>query len=322
MDVKKAIQYILFLIIGLVLLYFASKGVDTQQIIDSVKEANWWWIAVSMCLSYLAMILRGWRWNIILEPTGHRSDHWTNIHAVAFGYCMNNLVPRSGELARCVLVNRAEHIPLNILIGNVILERIVDMMILGIVVGLTFLIHADELNALFSMISGEKGQLLGIIAVIGVVGFIVFLFLLKKLRHIKFIDKIAQFIFGIVEGIKSILKLKKKIAFMVLSFGIWACWLLMAQAMMYAIPITSNMHIGDTLFFMVAGSFGMLIPTQGGLGAYHFMSKTGFEVLGYTAAAGLTFAWISWVGKTILELVVGAVGFFIVNRYKIKPQSN
>lgn len=316
---KKTIQYILFLIIGLVLLYFASKGVDTNQIIESVKQANWFWIAISMCLSYLAMILRGLRWNIILEPAGYRADNWTNIHAVAFGYCMNNLIPRSGELARCVLVNRAEHIPLNTLIGNVILERIVDMMILVLVVGLTFFIHANELYALFSLVSGEKGKLLGILALAGILGFIVFLFLLKKLRHIKFIDKIAQFIFGIVDGIKSILKLKQKFAFILLSLGIWTCWLLMAQTMMYAIPITANMQIGDTLFFMVAGSFGMLIPTQGGLGAYHFMSKTGFEVLGYTAAAGLTFAWISWVGKTILELVVGAVGFFIVNRYKIKP---
>ena len=88
---------------------------------------------------------------------------------------------------------------------------------------------------------------------------------------------------------------------------------------MYALPVTAGMSISDTLFFMVAGSLGMLIPTQGGLGAYHFMSKIGFEALGYSGAVGLTFAWISWVGKTILEIVVGAVGFFVVTRSKIKP---
>jgi hypothetical protein len=49
------------------------------------------------------------------------------------------------------------------------------------------------------------------------------------------------------------------------------------------------------------------------------MSKIGFEALGYSGAVGLTFAWISWVGKTILEIVVGAVGFFVVTRSKIKP---
>jgi hypothetical protein len=35
---------------------------------------------------------------------------------------------------------------------------------------------------------------------------------------------------------------------------------------------------------------------------------------------GLTFAMISWSGKTILELTMGAVGFFVVTRFKLKPK--
>jgi hypothetical protein len=29
---------------------------------------------------------------------------------------------------------------------------------------------------------------------------------------------------------------------------------------------------------------------------------------------GLTFAWISWVGKTIVEFLVGSIGFVIVDQ--------
>lgn len=316
---KNFIKYTVFLAIGLGLLYVATKDVDTQLIKDSISEANWFWIGVSMVLSYLAMILRGIRWNMILSPLGYRSNTWTNIHAVAFGYCMNNLIPRSGEVARCGLLNRAEHIPVNELVGTVILERVVDVMILLLVIGLTSILHSEALFSLFDLIPGGKGQSLLIFAIVGMVGLTVFILLLKKFRHIAFINKVALFFEGIGNGIRSIFKLKQRIGFILLSLGIWTCWLLMSQCMMYALPVTASMSIVDTLFFMVAGSLGMLIPTQGGLGAYHFMSKISFEVLGYSGAVGLTFAWISWVGKTIIELLVGGVGFFIVTTRKIKP---
>jgi hypothetical protein len=156
-------------------------------------------------------------------------------------------------------------------------------------------------------------------AFLGITGIVVLSFALKRLSHVKFIKKIADFLTGIGKGIRSIFLLRQKFLFIILSLGIWTCWLLMSQCMMYALPITEHMSLADTLFFMVAGSLGMLIPTQGGIGAYHFMSKIGFEVLGYSGAVGLTFAWISWVGKTIIELAVGAIGFFIITSKKIKP---
>ena len=193
------------------------------------------------------------------------------------------------------------------------------MLILILVIFLTSLLHADALGSLFELIPGGKGQTLAIMAFLGITGIIVFYYVIKKLSHIKFVGKVARFLGGIGKGIQSIFKLRQKFLFILLSLGIWACWLLMSQCMMYALPITEQMSLVDTLFFMVAGSLGMLIPTQGGIGAYHFMSKIGFEVLGYSGAVGLTFAWISWVGKTIIELAVGAIGFFWVTTYKIKP---
>lgn len=317
---KNILKYTLFFAIGLALLWYASKDADTSIIMQSVNELNWFWVVASMALSYFSMMLRGWRWNILLGPLGYKSDTWTNIHSVAFGYFMNNLLPRSGELARCGLLNRAEHIPVDKLFGTVILERVVDMMILVLVIGLTTLVHRDELFSLFGMIDGGKGTTLLVLAIIGVVGLIVFLFALKKLSHIPFIARIAEFFYGIGNGLRTIFRIKNKIGFILSSLAIWMCWLLMSQTMMYAIPLTSHMELKDTLFFMVAGSLGMLIPTQGGIGSYHFMSKIGFEALGYSGQAGLTFAWISWVGKTILEMVVGAIGFLIVTTRKIKSK--
>jgi glycosyltransferase 2 family protein len=91
---------------------------------------------------------------------------------------------------------------------------------------------------------------------------------------------------------------------------------------------TRGLDMGDSLFLMVSASLGMIIPTQGGIGTYHYMTMLAFVALGFanaddpaTSTVGLTFAAISWTGKTVLELVMGVIGFFAVTEFKIKRKT-
>ncbi|MEY3398899.1 MAG: hypothetical protein RL220_1493, partial [Bacteroidota bacterium] len=311
------LKYTLFLGIGLGLLYFAYRGVKFSEILESASNAKWPWVILSFGLGYVAMIIRGIRWNILLEPLGYRVKPWAAVHSVAFGYFMNNLVPRSGELARCGLLNRAEKVPIDKLFGTVILERIVDVLLLGFFVGFAFLTHTEELDSLFGKIGqlregGEKSNLmlyLGILAVAGIIGaWVVFRFF----SHISFVQRLREFMAGIGHGLRSVLKLRRKWLFIAYSLGIWITWILMSQCMMYALEETRDLSIVDTVFFVVAASFGMLVPTPGGLGSYHITARLGMEALGLSAAVGVTYGTITWLGKTALEIIAGAIGFFVV----------
>ena len=97
----KWVKYALFLAIGLGLAWYASKDADFDIIWSATLQLNWFWAILSMVTSYVAMIIRGYRWNILLAPLGYQSRNSNNVHSVAFGYMMNDLIPRSGELARC-----------------------------------------------------------------------------------------------------------------------------------------------------------------------------------------------------------------------------
>lgn len=318
----KWVKYALFLAIGLGLAWYASKDADFDTIWSATLQLNWFWAILSMVTSYVAMIIRGYRWNILLAPLGYQSRNSNNVHSVAFGYMMNDLIPRSGELARCALLSRAEQIPVDKLVGTVILERIVDMLTLLLVIGLATWLQADAIQALWDQITAAKATqgpteksytlyyVLIALIVLGITGW----WVLGKLQHIPFFGKIKNFADGIFSGMKSVAGLKQKNKFILLTLGIWTAWLLMAYFMMKALPATAELDLADALFFMVAGSFGMIVPTQGGLGAYHLTSKYGFIALGLDGALGLTFAWISWVGKTIVEFVVGSIGFIIVDQ--------
>ncbi|MCC6600031.1 MAG: flippase-like domain-containing protein [Crocinitomicaceae bacterium] len=315
------LKYLLFLSIGILLLWYTYKDTDFSEIAGSLSRIRWEWAVASFCLGYLAIIIRGFRWNILLEPLGYRSDRWMNVHSVAFGYLMNDFVPRSGELARCGLLNRAEKIPIDKLFGTVILERIVDVLLLGVVVILSAFIHADAFQRLTNQIDGGKGKMLIYTAVAGIASLIIAYLFLKIFRNNKYIQRVIEFLRGVFNGIQSIVLLRQKTLFIIYSVGIWATWLVMTQCMMYALEETRGMGLGDTLFFVLAGSLGMLIPAPGGIGSYHYASTKGFEALGYSTQTGLTFAAISWAAKTLMEIVMGAIGFFIVTSVKMKKNN-
>ncbi len=326
MNLRKIIVYILFLGLAVGMMWYLYKDISWENDVKpSLVHANWFWICVSFALGYGATVMRGLRWNLMLEPMGYKAGRWTSIHSVAFGYCMNNLIPRSGELARCTMLNRAEKIPVDKLIGTVILERIVDLLLLALVMLLAFIVKADALSALLASgndtgvaNSSGKGSWILYIFIVGILLIIVFFMLLRYMKEHHIIKRINSFIVGMTEGVKSIFKIKKQFLFWFFSFSIWSLWLLMAYCSMSALRETSHLTFTDTIFFTAAGSLGMIVPTPGGAGAFHGMAVLAFQALGYNGESGRIYALISWSLKTTFDILVGALGFLIVTSKKIK----
>ncbi len=324
LNLKKTAIYLLFLGLAGGMLWYLYKDISWEKDLKpSLITANWWLILLSFVIGYSATAFRGLRWNIMLEPMGYRADRWTLVHSVAFSYCMNNLIPRSGELARCTLLNRAERIPVDKLIGTVILERIVDMFLLGVVMLLAFLLHADALHHLLNPVDSveatpQKSNLLYYLALAGVAGIVLLWLLYKFFQSTPIVRRAFEFLRGIAEGMKTITKLKQQGLFWLYSIGIWAGWLLMAYCSMKALKDTQHMNLADTLFFMAAGSLGMIVPTPGGAGAFHGMSVLAFQALGYRGEIGKIYAMISWSLKTAFDILAGAIGFVVVTSRKIK----
>lgn len=326
MNIRKILIYVAFLGLAAGMMWYLYKDISWENDVKpSLANANWFWICVSFVLGYSATVVRGLRWNLMLEPMGYRANPWTSIHSVAFGYCMNNLIPRSGELARCTMLNRAEKIPVDKLIGTVILERIVDVFLLALVIFLAFIVKADALHALLESGNsaettepGSSSNLLLYMAIIGIVGIIAFIVVIKYFQNIPLVKKVLDFMKGMTEGLKTIFKIKKQFLFWLYSFGIWFLWLMMAYCSMSALQETSHLTFADTIFFTAAGSLGMIVPTPGGAGAFHGMAVAAFKALNYSADAGKIYALISWSLKTTFDIIVGAIGFMIVTSKKIK----
>ena len=105
------------------LLWLAFRGQNLEQIVYDLKNANYLWVLASVLVSILAHYARALRWNMLIQPLGFKPSNSNTFHAVMVGYLANLAVPRMGEVSRCGVLNRTDKIPLNNLIGTVIVER-------------------------------------------------------------------------------------------------------------------------------------------------------------------------------------------------------
>jgi uncharacterized membrane protein YbhN (UPF0104 family) len=125
------LKYSLFTSLGVLLFWLVYRGQDFGNIWHTLRfEVDYRWVALSVFLGILSHISRSMRWLIALEPLGEKPRKSNTFIAVIMGYFMNLLLPRMGEVARCVVLNRYEKISLPKLLGTVITERIVDVVVL------------------------------------------------------------------------------------------------------------------------------------------------------------------------------------------------
>jgi len=237
---KSKIKQSLFLIIASLLAVFfvvvTVKQIDFERVAKVLKQTNYFWIFASMAISILTYWIRAARWNLLLKPMGYNTQTSSGFWAIAFAYFMNLTIPRSGEVARATSFYKMEKVPFEKSFGTVVLERVIDVLFLGLFFGLTLIFNYETFIKFVELGNKEKAHqpttepsFLKYYIAIGVlvlgIGLIAIFW--KKISQLKFFEKIKTFLFGLWEGIKSISKLEKRGLFIFYSFALWICYFLM-----------------------------------------------------------------------------------------------
>lgn len=289
----------------------------------AAKEANYFWIVASMVLSIVSYWLRAARWKLLLEPIGYPIKTQSGFWAISFAYFMNLTIPRSGEIARATSLYKMEKIPADKSLGTIVLERVIDLLFLGLFFLLTLIFNSQTLHSFFSM--GEKfpiGKLLILIGILILIGFLFFL-IRNRIRNLKIYQKGIQFLQGIWIGFKSILKLKQRTLFVAYSVGIWVCYFLMTYLVLFAFLETENFGLGEGLFLIISGALGMILPAVGGLG-YPYVMSMAFAAIyisnGQTAEEGKSvgnyFGLILYFAQIISILIFGLLSIYFIGKNK------
>jgi len=116
-----------------------------KEIIHSMGQANYAWIAFAILLGILSHFLRSVRWKMLMEPMGYKPSTSNVFFAVMIGYLANLALPRLGEVSRCGILTRYEKIPFNKSFGTVIAERTVDMILFLLLFFANLFIQSERL---------------------------------------------------------------------------------------------------------------------------------------------------------------------------------
>lgn len=308
------------------MLYFAFRKVNFFEMKQILSEAKYSWVLLSLTISVFAFISRARRWSLLIEPLGHRPGLWNTYNALLFGYLTNYALPRMGEVARCVALNRKEKIPVDSLIGTVVVERAIDLLSLLSIIFLLLVIRFEKFGAffreyIFENLNDKTSALTGggflIWIILGAV-FLMFIVLIylyrKKLAKNSFIIKISGFIKRFADGFKTVAKMKNRWEFVFHTIFIWTCYALMTWVVVFALPdITGNFKLADGIFLLVIGSLGMAAPVQAGIGAFHWIVSKGLvAVYGLGETEGQSFASLQHTSQTLLIFLLGSIAMIFL----------
>lgn len=323
---KKPLKSILTIVISLAFagffLWVALKGLDFKVIQKSLSKANYWWVAFAACFGIAAYWFRAIRWNLMLEPMGYKISNANSLWSISFGYLMNLTIPRSGEVARATALYGVEKVSVDKSIGTIILERIVDLVCMFAFLGLTLAFKFNTIISFWNYIEKEFLKKIEnlvfyfyIFLAFSIILLILFFIFKNQLKNNIVYKKIIGILLGIVEGIKTIFKLKQKGKFILYTIGIWVSYYFAAYLVCFALPETSGFTFDDGFLILVVGTFGMIIPASGGIGAFNLAMKYGFMALFISMGksgevggeVGLTYSFISLPLQIFIMLVMGLI---------------
>jgi len=332
---KSIIQFIVLLGVGILLVWLSFRSVWTEKekILDSFKSANYFWVGISVLISFFSHFLRAYRWNYLLKPAGYSVKPTNALGAVLVGYFANYGLPRMGEITRCTLVTKYDDVPFEVALGTVITERIVDMLLLIAIFFITLFAQFSQLKELsvkylyeplilkLNGVSEHPTKFIILISIL-LVGTIA-LFLIRKKISGLLKGKFGNIIMGFGKGLSSVKDIDKKFQFIALSLAIWASYFYSLYVCFFAFDGTSHLGQSECLVLLLFGTFGVVF-SPGGLGAYPAIVTALLTYYGIEQISAFSFPWMSWTSQFILIVVLGLLSLIllpIINKSKVNVVS-
>jgi len=289
--------------------YNATTAEERGQIAHYIKNADPFWVSLSIVIGILSHISRAIRWNYMLQPMGYNPRLGNNVLMILIAYLANLGIPRSGEILRATALTTYEEVPFEKGFGTIVTERVIDLIMLFLIIIVALLMQTSVIIEFLN----EKGINLAGAALILAVGIIGLWLSIKFLRKSKsgWAHKLKNFLKGLLEGVMSVFKMEKKWPFIFHTLFIWAAYIGMFWVIKYTVPETVDLSLGELLVAFIAGAFAMS-TTNGGIGLYPIAVSGALGIYGISSVSGDAFGWIMWIAQTLMVVVFGAISFVLL----------
>ena len=302
-DLLVKIKTFLPLSFGIFLVYYSFQNTSAEDkinILNSITNANYTFVFLSICIGILSHLSRAIRWKYLILPLGYKLNILNSIMSIFAGFLSNFGIPRSGEILRASLIYYYQKIPFEKSFGTIVTERIIDFLILLSCIFLGINI-SSKIKLPDSFLSSNF--ILYLILFVAITCLIFILISTKNLRI-----KVFIFFDGLKQGMLSISKIENKKYFFFHTIFIWTSYFLMLYIVKFSMPETFSLGFEPIFIAFIAGAIAMII-TNGGIGSYPLAIASIISQYEVSYEAALAFGWIVWTSQTIMIVILGSLSF-------------
>lgn len=284
---KQLIKQVLGLGVAGFFLYFSFKDADWNKLWHYMQQVNPMFLG---CLAFTGLashVMRAWRWVILLQPLSDKKiSLWNSFCAVMYGYAVNVVLPRGGEIARLVAMSKSESIPWAGVLPTMFIDRLLDIAMLVLLLGITITAFPLPMDLPWLMPVGQAmcvATFVGLVALpfVGKIGR-AFMALppIKKAVPTGIAEKLDQLLVQFDQGTKSLTNPLMVGVIAIMSVAIWALYFANLNLCILAFNLQNVIDLPKTLVTFTIGSVGVLVPTPGSVGSYHYLTSQCLQRLG------------------------------------------
>jgi len=314
---KKFLYSFLFFIAGVTIFWIVYRDFDIKELNRALEDIRYEWVIVSICLGLVSHLFRALRWRMLINTMEYKPGITNLFLSVIVLYFTNLIIPRGGEVSRCMVISKYENVPVMKLLGTVFIERMTDLftffLIFLIVLFFQFnffetIFSYPEFKLDFSSFHIKLFPLLLIIMAIVAIIFIMTRFRLFKRIYLKLIKVKEDFL----EGISVIMHMRGKTKYMIFTVIIFLLWLLMYYTIFFAYPPTNKISFMVAVLTYTFSTLAFLLPIQAGIGAWHFIVINCLFYFGINKETGMIFAIVAHTFTSLIFLIFGPIALALL----------
>jgi len=274
----------------------------------ATAEARGWYIAAAVGMIYTTYVIRSWRWQALMAPSGR---FWPVLKGTVIGFTGTALLGRPGELIRPYYIARKHRVALPPQLAVWVLERMFDMagvvLLAGLALALDPRLHALTRGGGYQRVFQRAGMVVSL-SVLGLVALLVVFHrrapkILERLRRKNAAhprrsrQKWEHFLRNLAQGTGALTRGRTLVAAVVFTLGLWTMVSLSLWMVVLAYPtMLPGFGFSASLLLMGMTAMGAVIQIPAVGGGFQVVTIFGLtRLFGADLAAATSAAMIMWL---------------------------
>jgi glycosyltransferase 2 family protein len=322
---NKVIKQIIALLAACFLIWLSFRGADLSKVFGYAAQVNPLFLAL-MCLSaLLSHLIRSWRWLILMRPLKANISLWHSFCAVIYGYAVNIVIPRGGEIVRLITISKTESLPWAGVLPTLLIDRLLDLVTVAILIGFTLIaLPADMLQSMpwiypsgITITIGSLTLLLLLPKLSPLLSFLLSFPNIKRLIPTAISEKINDLLAQFAAGTKCLTDPLSYPIIALSTIAIWFCYWLNFYFVLLAFSLDKTLTLSKGLMLFTVSSLGSLVPTPGCVGGFHLLvSKCLVLIFGVNQDLALAFATVLHAFAFIIVVCSAAFLCFLWQEFR------